>query len=955
MSHLPTWHHQPATAALAALESRPDGLSEAEARERLARFGPNRLTPPKRRGPLMRFLLQIHNVLIYVLIGAAGVTAFLGEWVDTGVILGVVLINAFIGFIQEGKAEKSLDAIRNLLSPRATLIRDGHRREVPAEELVPGDIVLLVSGDKVPADLRLIETRNLRLEEAALTGESEPVEKAVAPVAANAPIGDRTCLAYSGTLVVFGQGRGLVVATGDQTEIGRIGRLLASVAAVTTPLLKQMAVFGQWLTVAITALAAFALGFGMLVHDQGAADMFLAAVGIAVAAIPEGLPAIMTITLALGVQRMAARRAIVRRMPAVETLGAVTVICSDKTGTLTKNEMTVRRLITADQVVAVGGTGYAPHGSFSVGDRELAEPAAVPELRELGRAALLCNDASLREVDGHWRLEGDPTEGALVTLGRKLGLDPRFEAAALPRLDVIPFESQHRFMATLHHDHHGHAFAYVKGAPEEVLVRCARQRQAGEDQPLRRAWWQERMEALARDGQRVLALAFAPLPNGQRELDFADLEGGLTLLGLAGIMDPPREEAIVAVANCQAAGIRVKMITGDHAVTAQAIGTAMGIGTGMGRGTADPRGTPPVPGRPDPDSASSAPLTPAIHPRAGSAAADLAQFPASGARGVLTGAELEELDERALQAAVAHTDVFARASPEHKLRLVQALQANGEVVAMTGDGVNDAPALKRADVGVAMGHKGTEAAKEAAEMVLADDNFATIEAAVEEGRTVYDNLRKAVIYVLPVSAGQAAMVLVAVLLGTTLPITPVQILWVNMVTAVTLSLAFALEKPEPDIMRRPPRDPATPLVDGFMLWRIGFVTLLMALASYGLFLWEEALGAPVEVARAVAVNALVVAEMFYLFNCRRLHGSILNREGFLGNPLALQAIAFLLVLQLGYTYLPLMQSLFHTAPIAAGAWLRILVAGILLLLIVEGEKALISRWTNQRAGGRTRR
>lgn len=886
------WHQESTEAALRLQDSSRDGLVQAAVAERLARFGPNRLTPPPRNGPLKRFLLQFHNVLIYVLLGAAGVTAALGEWVDTGVILGVVLINGLIGFIQEGKAEKSLDAIRNMLSLHATVIRDGQRQEIAAEDLVPGDVVLLASGDKVPADLRLLETRNLRIEEAALTGESEPVEKNPAPVAAAAPIGDRSSMAYSGTLVVFGQGRGLVVATADQTEIGRIGRMLANVESVTTPLLKQMARFGQGLTFAILALAAFALGFGMLIHGYSAAQMFLAAVGIAVAAIPEGLPAIMTITLAIGVQRMAARQAIIRRMPAVETLGAVSVICSDKTGTLTRNEMTVQRLVTAGRSLEVEGTGYRPRGGFSCDGRELALED-LPELAEIGRIALLCNDAVLREENGEWRLEGDPTEGALLTLGRKAGLDPQFEAKALPRIDVIPFESEHRFMATLHHDHSGHAFACIKGAPEEVMAMCSRQRQDGEDRPLDPAWWQARMEAMARAGQRVLALAFAPLPKGRTELEFSDLQGGLTLVALAGIMDPPREEAVKAVARCQAAGIRVKMITGDHGVTAQAIGAAMGIGSN---------------GR------------------------------------VLTGAQVEALDDEALRQVVVDTDVFARASPEHKLRLVQALQANGCVVSMTGDGVNDAPALKRADVGVAMGHKGTEAAKEAAEMVLADDNFASIAAAVEEGRTVYDNLRKAVIYVLPTSSGQAAMVLIAVLLGTTLPITPVQILWVNMVTAVTLSLAFAFERPEASIMNRPPRDPAEPLVNGFMLWRIGFVTLLMVLASFGLFLWEQALGADEATARTVAVNALVVAEMFYLFNCRSLRDSILNRQGFLGNTLALQAVGGLFLLQLAYTYLPFMQALFHTAPIDAGAWLRIGLAGLLLLFVVEGEKALLKRW-----------
>jgi len=886
----PCWHQESAAQALKIQASRRDGLDAEMVQERRNRFGPNRLTPPKKKGPLMRFLLQFHNVLIYVLLVAAGVTAALGEWVDTGVILGVVLINGLIGFIQEGKAEKSLDAIRNLLSLHATVLRSGQRLEIAAEDLVPGDIVLLSPGDKVPADLRLIETRNLRIEEAALTGESEPVEKNPEPVAAEAAIGDRTCMAYSGTLVVFGQGRGLVVGTADQTEIGRIGRMLANVEDISTPLLKQTARFGQGLTLAIMALTVFSLVFGIAVHGYGAAQMFLAAVGIAVAAVPEGLPAVMTITLAIGVQRMAARQAIIRRMPAVETLGAVTVICTDKTGTLTKNEMTVQRLVTADRVLDVEGIGYT-RGWISCAGREL-RLEELPELAEIGRIALLCNDATLEKKNGKWVLQGDPTEGALLTLGRKTGLEPHFEAEASPRIDVIPFESQHRFMATLHHDHAGHAFAFIKGAPEEILTVCTRQRQAGQDQALDAAFWQAQIEAMAQAGQRVLALAMTPMPPEKTHLTFADLQTDLTLVALAGIMDPPREEAIAAVAQCQAAGIRVKMITGDHSVTAQAVGKIMGIG--------------------------------------------------SNDR-TLTGTEIETLDDEAICLAVRDTDVFARASPEHKLRLVQAMQANGEVVSMTGDGVNDAPALKQADVGVAMGLKGTEAAKEAAEMVLANDNFASIAAAVEEGRTVYDNLRKAIIYILPTSSGQAAMVLIAVLLGMTLPITPVQILWVNMVTAITLSMAFAFERPEANIMKRPPRNPTEPLVNGFMLWRIGFVTLLMVLVSFGLFLWEQNQGASVEVSRTVAVNALVVAEMFYLFNCRSLQGSILNREGFFGNTLALQAIGGLFLLQLAFTYLPLMQEMFHTAAIDAAAWLRIFVAGVLLLLIVEGEKALFGQ------------
>ena len=880
----PIWHAAAPEQALSAQQTTAAGLSADEAARRLSAHGPNRLTPPKKRGPLLRFLLQFHNVLIYVLLGAAGVTAALGHGVDTAVILGVVCINALIGFLQEGKAEKSLDAIRNMLSLHAMVMRDGRRSEIAAEELVPGDIVLLASGDKVPADLRLIEMRSLRIEEAALTGESEPVEKSPNAVAEDAPIGDRACLAYSGTLVVFGQGKGVVVATGDATEIGRIGRMLAEVESVETPLLKQMAVFGRWLTSGVLVLAVLTIAFGMLVHGQSAGEMFLAAVGLAVAAIPEGLPAIMTITLAIGVQRMAGRNAIIRRMPAVETLGAVTTICSDKTGTLTKNEMTVQRLATVDQVIEVSGVGYAPHGGFSVEERDL-EPAM---LADIARVALLCNDATLREADGDWKLEGDPTEGALLALAFKAGLDPHFEAEALPRIDVIPFESEHRFMATLHHDHAGHALVFVKGAPERLIGMCSLQRKGGEDKPIDISHWHARVESLAAEGFRVLALAAKPMEAGKRELAFDEVEDGLTLLALAGIMDPPREEAIRAVAACHAAGIQVKMITGDHAVTAAAIARAMGLAGGSGK--------------------------------------------------ALTGAEIETMDDAALRQTVQDVDVFARASPEHKLRLVEAMQANGEVVAMTGDGVNDAPALKRADVGVAMGHKGTEAAKEAAEMVLADDNFASIAAAVEEGRTVYDNLRKAVVYVLPTSVGQASMVLIAVLLGMTLPITPVQILWVNMVTAVTLSLAIAFEHPEPGLMARPPRDPKEPLVNNFMLWRIGFVTVLLVATSFGMFLWETGRGMELEFARTAAVNTLVMGQIVYLFNCRRLTGSVLSKEGLFGNPIALKAVAVLVLLQLAMTHLPFKHALFGTVHLDAATWLRVVAAGVLVFFAVEAEK-----------------
>ncbi|MHB8825878.1 MAG: HAD-IC family P-type ATPase, partial [Thiobacillus sp.] len=739
----PRWHSLPASDTLTRLEAPREGLTPDVVDARRAQYGANRLPPAQRQPGWLRLLLQFHNVLIYVLLAAGVITALLGHWLDSGVIFGVVVINAVIGFIQEGRAEEALDAIRDMLSPHAIVTRAGERHEIPAEELVPGDIVHLASGDRVPADLRLISVKNLQVMEAALTGESLAVDKQVDPVEADAALGDRACMAWSGTLVTHGQGAGVVVATGTATELGRISTLLATVEKLTTPLLKLMARFGQWLAGVILLLSALIFGFGVWVRGYPASDMFLAAVGLAVAAIPEGLPAIMTITLAIGVTRMAHRHAIIRRLPAVETLGAVSVICSDKTGTLTRNEMTVQTVIGADGVFAVSGSGYAPEGGFAR-DGERADPETYPLLREVAHAAFLCNDAELRETAEGWQLTGDPTEGALLTLALKTGLDPRQIREALPRSDVIPFESEHRFMATLNHDHDGRGFIYLKGAPERVLALCDTQRSADGEAPLDSGFWHARMEEAAAQGMRLLALAVRH--ETTTTLNFSDIEdGGFTLLAVLGLADPPREEAIQAVATCRAAGIQVKMITGDHAATAQAIGKQLGLG---GHSTGE-------------------------------------------AVRAVTGADIETLDDAQLREVVAKTDIFARASPEHKLRLVEALQSLGHVTAMTGDGVNDAPALRRADVGVAMGQKGTEAAKEAAEMVLADDNFASIAHAVEEGRTVYGNLKKAIVFILPTNAAQAGMVLIAILLGITLPITPVQILWVNMVSAVTLALALA--------------------------------------------------------------------------------------------------------------------------------------------------------------------
>ncbi|KAF0191485.1 MAG: hypothetical protein FD165_1819 [Gammaproteobacteria bacterium] len=881
-------HAAPITRVLEQFVSNPNGLADAEARQRLERFGPNRLSERRGRGPLLRFALQFHNLLIYVMLTAALVTAALGQWVDTGVIVGVVVINALVGFLQEGKAEQALAAIRRMLSLKATVLRDGRPRVLPAEELVPGDVVLVQSGDRIPADLRLIQVKNFRVEEAALTGESVPVDKHTEPVAGDAVLGDRRNMAYSGTLVSYGQARGVVVATGDATELGRISQMLSAVEHIETPLLRKIAAFSQWLTLAIATVAAATFALGVGVHDQPAADMFMAAVGLAVAAIPEGLPAIITITLAIGVQRMARRNAIIRVLPAVEALGSVTVICSDKTGTLTRNEMTVQSVATAEHRYGVSGVGYAPDGAFVLNEQPV-DVDAHPDLAELLRAGLLCNDAQLRKERDQWTIDGDPTEGALVVAALKGGFDARLEAERLPRIDVIPFESEHRFMATLHHDHAGHGFVYLKGAPERVLDMCALERFTGTDRPLRRDHWHARIQHIAAQGQRVLALAFRAAA-GQRELSFGDVEDGLTLLGVVGMIDPPREEAIRAIAACHAAGIAVKMITGDHAATATAIAVQLGIGDGS---TA------------------------------------------------ITGQALAEMDAEGWRDIASKASVYARVSPEHKLKLVEALQAQGAVVAMTGDGVNDAPALKRADVGVAMGITGTEVAKEAAEIVLADDNFATIINAVEEGRTVYDNLRKTILFIMPTNGAEAGTLVTAIALGMVLPILPVQILWVNMVTAVTLSLALVFEPTEADTMRRPPRAPDAALFSGYFVWRTLLVTLLAAAGVLGMFLWEQAQGASVAAARTAAVNTLVVIEVFYLLNTRYLLAPAWPQRALTGNRYVPLSIAAALTVQLLFTYAPFMQTLFHTAALGAEVWGRIVLIGGVVYAVVELEKWLV--------------
>ena len=870
---------------LQAFAASAQGLSQQEAQQRLLKYGPNRLPAPDKEGLLKRFFKHFHDILIYILLAAAGITALLGHWIDTAVIVGVVTINAIIGFIQEGKAEAALEGIRKMLSARAQTLRDGEWREIDASELVPGDIVRLRSGDRVPADLRLIEATNLCIEESALTGESVPSDKHTAAVAFDAGIGDRGCMAYSGTLVATGRGVGMITATGAQTEIGRINKMIAEVETLQTPLTRQMAHFSKQLSVVIVGLAGLMVLIGVGLHDFALSEVFLAAIGFAVAVIPEGLPAILTITLALGVQRMAKRNAITRKLTAVETLGSITVICSDKTGTLTKNEMTARHIITRAGNYLVSGTGYAPQGEISL-DGALVELAKHAHLHALVEVVAVANDTHVAKEDGQWRVTGEPTEGALRTLATKAG----FRVDQHTRHATIPFESVNKFMATLATTPEGMRRILLKGAPDRLLDRCSQELGAdGQARALDRAFWEKQIDQLSQEGLRVLAAAARAVDAQKTDISHDDLSDGMIFIGLIGIIDPPRPEAIQAIASCHAAGIRVKMITGDHAGTARAIGIEMGIGS-------------------------------------------------AETLKVVTGSELEAADDQALRQIVRDCDIFARTSPEHKLRIVQALQANNEVVAMTGDGVNDAPALKRADVGVAMGIKGTEATKEAAEIVLADDNFSSIERAVEEGRTIYDNLRKAILFILPTNGAQGFVMLMAVVFGLTLPLTAVQILWVNMVVAVTLALALAFEPAEPGIMQRPPRKPGTPILDRLFITRLAIVSFLIGGATIAMFEVELALGMPIDIARTMAVNTLVVAQAFYLFNARFLTNSSLRLNLLFTNRAAWLAVGVLLLLQLAFVYLPFMNTAFGTTPLALRHWLLPLLIGFAVFLIMEMEK-----------------
>ncbi len=869
------------------------GLTNEEVKRRLNQFGENKLPDKKKQSAIIRFLKHFNDVLIYVLFVAAIITAVLGHYVDTIVILIVTVINATIGFVQENKAEKALADIKKLLSLKAEVVRDGRREEVDATQLTIGDIVLLTPGDKVPADLRLLRTNNLKLEESPLTGEAVPSEKNTNQLEEETTLGDRVNMAFSGTTVSAGTATGVVVAVGASSEIGKINQMISEVDEITTPLIKQTSKFGKTVSVVIVIVAFFVFLFGYFFRDYAFAELLMSVIGLAVAAIPEGLPAILSIILAIGVQNMAKRNAIIRNLPSVETLGSVSVICSDKTGTLTKNEMTVKVVQTRDDKFDVTGTGYAPYGEIQKNGVAVNFENEVG-LERLVRCFNICNDAAIgKDDEEHWHAKGEPTEAALVTLYQKANIEHK-EAN---RISTIPFDSEYKYMATLMETSAKKKLILIKGAPDRLMKMSAKELKDGKEAKFDCGFWDAKITELASDGQRIIGAAYKLVDSSIKEIEHRDTHDGIIFLGLAGIIDPPREEAIEAIAACKDAGITVKMITGDHVDTARAIGKQMGIGDG----------------------------TKAIE-----------------------GKELEKMSDEEMKAAAMEYNIFARTSPEHKLRLVKALQASGVICAMTGDGVNDAPALKKADVGIAMGIKGTEVTKDAAEMVLADDNFSTIISAVEEGRRVYDNLKKTILFILPTNGAESFLIIASILFGTMIPLTPIQILWVNMVTSVTVSLALAFENIEPGTMKRPPRSPKEPLLSGYFIWRILFVSVLIGGGTLimNLFLLDN--GENEGVVKTITLQTIVFTQLFHLFNSRSIRGFAFDKNFFSNKAVFVVAVG-LIVLQLSITYLPFMRNVFGTVELSLSDWKYPVMMGLIVFVVIELEKAVM-RMIDKRKG-----
>ncbi|NJM00596.1 MAG: HAD-IC family P-type ATPase [Synechococcaceae cyanobacterium SM2_3_2] len=895
-----SWHALPVAEVIAQLSTDPEqGLRAAGVQQRQQQFGPNELTAKPAKSAWIRFLEQFNQPLLYILLAAGLIKAILQSWVNAGVIWGVTVINAIIGYIQEAKAEEAIAALSAAVTTEATVIREGRNEVIPSRELVPGDVVLLNSGDKVPADLRLFRARNLQVDESGLTGESVPVEKSVDPLAEETGLADRINMAYAGSFVTFGQGSGLVVAIGQATETGRISGLLDQGGSLETPLTRKFEAFSRVLLYIILSLAAVTIAVAMLRGGEGSTlDQFRysfeAAIALAVSAIPEGLPAVVTVTLAIGVSRMARRHAIIRKLPAVETLGSATVICSDKTGTLTENQMTVQGIMAGSQYFSVTGGGYSPKGEIQQ-DGNAITLDHHPTVAACLLAGLLCNDTQLkRGSDDEIEVVGDPTEAALLISGHKVGLDPAQQHQRYPRLDSIPFESDYQYMATLHQMESGR-LVYIKGSTEALLSRCDQQLNATSHlEPLDRDAIAARVDSLARQGLRVLAFAQKSVPADLANLDHDDLAAGLVFLGLQGMIDPPRPEAIAAVRSCQSAGIQVKMITGDHVITARAIAEQMHLN-------------------------------------------------AAGEVKAYTGQDLSRMDPTQLAAAVSQGTVFARVVPEQKLRLVEALQSKGHIVAMTGDGVNDAPALKQADVGIAMGKGGTEVAKSAADMLLTDDNFASIEAAVEEGRTVYRNLLKAIAFILPVNGGESMTILLSVLLGLELPITALQVLWLNMLNSITMTVPLAFEPQTGREMKRPPLPPDAPLLSPKLLQRILVISVFNWILIFGVFEFVNRSTGNIDLARTMAVQSLVMGRVIYLLSLSQAIPTLLGirtgnsstefRERFQDILAIAIGIVSALVLQILFSQWGLLNLIFDTAPLTWAQWLICIALSVPMILV----------------------
>ncbi|MCL7416111.1 MAG: HAD-IC family P-type ATPase, partial [ANME-2 cluster archaeon] len=847
-------------------------------------YGYNEVEIKKKHGPLYRFFKQFASPLIYILIAAAVITFFLREYTDVAVILGVVLANAVIGFVQEGKAERALESLTKMLVPETTVLRDQMRRVIPSREVVVGDVVLLEAGDRVPADLRLFYLKNLRADESIITGESLAAEKSVEAIEKeNILAADQTNIAFAGTLINQGLGRGIVVATATDTELGKISEFIKETEEMVTPLVKKMGKFSIILSVVIVLLSIVTFVVGILTgYDPD--TIFLAAVSLAVAAIPEGLPAIITISLAFGVKSMASRNAIIRNMPSVETLGSATVICSDKTGTLTKNQMTVTGIYTGGKMYYVTGAGYIPEGDFILDERKI-NPMADAALVETLKSGTLCNDAALKD-DGN--IDGDPTEGALLISALKAG---KFY---MPILDIIPFEPEQRFMATLHRDDENNRIIYVKGSPEKLMELCQYQFDGNGEGALDKDDILEHAEEMASEGLRVLGMAYKKVGAGTERIELADIND-LVFVGLQGMIDPPREEVKGSIEQCKTAGIRVIMITGDHVKTAHTIAEQLGIET----------------------------------------------------KGCLSGVDVERMSDPELKEVLDKVSVFARTSPEHKLRIVKLLQSMGHVVAVTGDGINDAPALKTGDIGVAMGLSGTEVAKEASDMVLADDNFASIVNAVEEGRDVYSKIQKIILWTLPTNGGEALAIMAAVLLGAILPhgmilpLLPLHILWINTITAIGLGVPITAEPKEEGLLKRHPRPVDEPLLLPLIKRRIAIVAVLMVTVTFIMFFLELDYGKNVDTARTVALNTFVFFEIFYLFNSKSLYDHVFRQ--LLSNKMMLLGISIVIALQMFITYHPLMNSVFSTEPLAPFDWVWIILASSSVFFIVEFEKYLHKR------------